>query len=499
MRALARADQAQPITPRSSTRRSHRGTFMVVVTVIITAAIMAAPARATTFGVAGVLGLPGGLTLPTTLSTGCQSGLCVDVDTTRPLEPAAHQASGILHSVGGAGSNEARFAQLGVTMWRSSNNDWTDGPAPWNAAAESHVPVTYVLSDKWVNDFAGTSITPWANWSTYRDWVVSSVRQIANAGIHVDYWEVYNEPDWDLPAPEAGSVTPDKLLTQFLVAYQAIRSVVPDAQIIGPSTSHWLAEPTSRSFSMPQFLSFAASHQLGLAAISWHYMATDPGGIGPEVAEARSLIASNPALGTPKIFINEFGALETQRIAGWDVQYLASLTNARVDAAGRTCWPSDCSSPVFDGLLAADGSSTLPVYWERVSYAEMTGSMVAASTNSTNAGALASLDPTGSQVRVLLGYGRGCFQDPRCLQGSVGPLPGPSLSTTVVVHVPWAAGSVVISESQVPGSVLPISRPQTTNLGTVSIIPQGGAFTVTVNVGTITDGEADALILTHVG
>ncbi|HUE60146.1 MAG TPA: hypothetical protein VMO88_11225, partial [Acidimicrobiales bacterium] len=86
----------------------------------------------------------------------------------------------------------------------------------------------------------------------YWEWVPSSVRNLEALGIRVDYWVVYNEPDISLPPSEAATATPDLLLTQFRVAYDAIRSVAPNAAIIGPSTSGWIEKPSSDAFSVAQ-------------------------------------------------------------------------------------------------------------------------------------------------------------------------------------------------------------------------------------------------------
>lgn len=440
---------------------------------------------------------PAQLSDPLTLGNSCSAGLCVTVDSGRPIESASHQATGLLHSMNGSSVDSVRLAQLGVTMWRSSDQDWTRGVTPWATARSEDIPVTFVLSDKWSTD-TRRRVTPWGDWTAYANWVTASVQQIARAGIQVDYWEVYNEPDMTDGSPILETSTPDRLLTQFLVAYRAIKSVLPDARVIGPSLSTWLEKPTAHVYSMAQFIAYAAANDIALAALSWHYNALNPGGVESQVAEARALMADEPALGQPKIFINEYGTEQTQRIPGWDVQYLAALTAARVDAAGRSCWLSDCFTAVFDGLLGPDGSSTLPDYWVRADYAQMTGTMVATSVSSDHAGALASLDITRSQLRVLLGYGKGCIQDPRCLSSTPWAVPSLPLITQVSIRVPWTFGHMVVQKSRIEGmSILPISEPETVSIGSLPIVIQSGIPTVTVNIDPVADGDAWSLTLTH--
>ena len=501
MRALAQAMEARRKRPRSSARTPHRKAFGVAAAVFLTGTMIAGPARATTSGLTSLLGLPSSLTV----LNPCQAALCIDVDSTKPLEPATHQLSGIVHSMNGNPPvDPSRLAQLGVTSWRSSNYDWWGNAGPWNTAASQNIPVTYVLSDKWSSDTGGARITPWSDWTRYRNWVISSVQEIQQAGINVDYWDVYNEPDEMTteyyPPAQALTVTPANLLTQFLVTYQAIRSVLPNAQVIGPSTAEWLETANPHMYSMVQFLDFAVANHMSLAAMNWHYNGAIPQIIEGEVAQARGLLAARPALGQPKIFINEFGSEDTQRIPGWDVQYLAALTTAGVDSAGRSCWQSDCASPVLDGLLASDGSSTLPDYWVRTDYAQMTGTMVATSSSSDSAAAFASFDPSKSQVRVLLGYGVGCVQDPRCAAVAPWAVPQVPLPTQVTVRVPWTGGHVLVTARRIAGtSVLPMSQPTSNPLGTFAITDQGSGPSVTIDLGYVADGDAWSLALNYEG
>ena len=432
----------------------------------------------------------------------CPAAVCVAVDSTRAIEAAAHQAQGILHSVYPSSSEQSFLNQLGPTMWRSSY--W--GPqasniARWAMVGVNQTPVTFVVSDKWYSDNNGGQVTPWSNWNAYRNWVVGSVQLMQATGIRVDNWEVYNEPDTVTttyyPLAQATTVTADRLLTQFLITYQAIKSVIPDARIIGPSLSNWNVSSTSTTFSMGQFLNFAAANNLSLAAINWHYDFSSPLKIQDQVSATRSMVSALPALGTPKFFINEYGIDETQRIPGWDVQYLAALTNARVDSAGRQCG-SDCWVPDLDGLLTQDGTAPLPDYWVRTAYGQMSGQMVATSSSSNNVGGIASLDANGSKMNVLIGYGSGCTQDPRCAAAMPWSTPAKSVSTSLSVVVPWTTGSVSVSSTLISGnSITAMAQPSAVNFGSAPVSMQGGQPTITVSLGPLADGDALSLQLTH--
>ena len=434
-----------------------------------------------------------------TLRNTCPVGACITADASKLLGPAARQAGGLLYSIDGTAADAALLAQLKPGMWRGSNGQQVGNA--WATATGLNIPTTFLLSDVWRAMTNGGQTTPWSDWTAYRDWVVWVAQQTQALGIHVDYWEVYNEPDnmdWNYyPAAQGETVTADELLTQFLVTYQAIKSVLPNAQIIGPSTSFWIEDSRPRAFSMPQFLDFAAANNLSLAALSWHFNdPVVPQTVQDQVAEARRLIAARPALGHPKIFINEFGIEQTQRIPGWDVQYLAALTAARIDSAGRSCWAGDCFTPVFDGLLAPDGS-TLPDFWARAAYAQMTGNIVASAASSDSVGVLASVDADRSHMRMLLGYGKGCTQDPRCVSSFPWATLGGALTTLVTVRVPWTTGHVAVSVTRIPGtSIATMAKPAARALGTFAIVNTSSGPTVTFNLGSVSDGDAWSLTLT---
>lgn len=158
------------------------------------------------------------------------------------------------------------------------------------------------------------------------------------------------------------------------MAYQAIRSVDPRAQIIGPSSEHFSDAPGeygNPDLDLVTFLRFSAARHLALAAVSWHEIddtpspasnSVAPGIIEDHVAEARRIIASLPALGSPKIFLNEYGVPELEPIPGWDVAYLQALTDSRVNGAVRSCWSGDCANPTLDGFLGLDATTPQSPY-----------------------------------------------------------------------------------------------------------------------------------------
>ena len=360
-----------------------------------------------------------------TLTTNCPNNTCVTFDTTTPIGPANHVDSGLLSSVYPQGNDETAMAALKTSIYRGEpyynvdGYDYTD----WDAAIAGGAQTTVVLSDLWsLYNRADKPPTPWSNWSIYNSWVTSTVSTLVASGTQINYWEVYNEPGGnDNYYTTAGynSETPAVLLQEFLYTYQDIKAVDPSAAVVGPSLAQWSDYPSEFSssqhgFDMVTFLNYAVANNIQLAALTWHEILNNRGPVlgsntlapailDDHVAEARALLAQRPSLGNPKIFINEYGMPEVHSIPGWDVAYLAALTSANVDGAGRTCWDGDCFLPDLDGLLTTNGLGTMPDYWDRVMYAAMSGNMITTGSNSDTVTALGSYDATSQTFTGLVG------------------------------------------------------------------------------------------------
>ncbi|HUC04922.1 MAG TPA: hypothetical protein VL961_05960 [Acidimicrobiales bacterium] len=455
-----------------------------------------------------------------TLTESCSASACVTLDATSPIGPANHADSGILNSVFSTGHMSALMNGLATSMYRGSpsyNSNGTLNWTTWNVAVASGAQTTLVLSDLWTTYNGGQPPTPWSNWTTYNNWVKATVAAVLASGEKVSYWEVYNEPGSDdnyYSAANFATVTPALLLQQFLSTYQDIKSVDPAAGVIGPSLPQWqdyageYGTSTSHEFDMVTFLNFAAANGIQLAAVSWHEI-TDSLGPNPaentvlpaviedHVAEARQLIAARPSLGHPLIFINEYAMPEVQLIPGWDVAYLAALTNAGVDSAGRSCWGGACANPTLDGLLATDGTTPWNEFYDRVVYAAMSGSMIANSSTSDYVTALGSYNSSTRTVTALVGRGVGCSQDPMC--GTTGTPDQPPAPVKVTVDVPFSSGTATLALTDIPGGTLgPVTSAPVPVTTTVPIQPVGnGKGAVTITIPSFADGDAYGISITN--
>ncbi|HEY3844012.1 MAG TPA: IPT/TIG domain-containing protein, partial [Acidimicrobiales bacterium] len=455
---------------------------------------------------------------PATLTTTCGAGACVTLNANQAIGPANHAASGILSSVFDIGTLVADLVGLNTTMFRSAPPpialglyDW----ASWNEAVAAGAQTTLVLSDEYSAAYGGSPPTPWSNWTAYNTEIKALVSTLAASGEPINYWEVYNEPggnDSYYSAAGYATETPALLLQQFLYTYQDIKAEVPNAAIIGPSLEHWSDYPdqygtADHAFDMVTFLNFAAANNLSLAAISWHEI-DDNLGTAPEenslapamiedhVSEARRLIAALPALGHPKVFVNEYGMPEVQTIPGWDVAYLAALTEAQVDSADRACWGT-CANPSLDGLLTLAGLST-PTYYERLVYAATSGNMIATTSSTDTVNAVASYNSSSGVLTALIGRGVGCSQDATCATNWPGATDAAPTSVTVTITVPWTSGLAALALTDFEGQTDVAETAPTPANSTATVVPNGsGGGTVSFSIPSFADGDAYGLSLTH--
>jgi len=258
-------------------------------------------------------------------------------------------------------------------------------------------------------------------------------------------------------------------------------------------------------------LDFAASNGMQLAAIAWHEIDDDlgpqpgdfnrlPEMIEDHVAEARRLIAERPALGSPEVWINEYGRRLDYAIPGWSLGDVAALERASVDRAGRSCWTEqvpgtgpydDCAAPTLDGLMALDGSTPRAGYWVYATYARMTGRVVATASSDAAVSVLATRDDASAHVVAMVG------RDVSCLPGVNSSCTQPDAVTVapvavaVRVRVPWSQPAARVGISLVPPTWAPLAAPVPVFQGTLPV----ARGMVTMTLPAVADGEVYLITL----
>ena len=388
----------------------------------------------------------------------CPANACVVFDGTHPVRPVSYVAAGLTGSVKfGLNNDKSDLSALHNRMYRSSppanvlglGYDWTG----WQVATDSGSTTTMILSDLWaISSKSSHPPTPWSNWGAYTAWVKSTVQTIESGHHPVNYWEVYNEPGWyDYYAPaDFQQETPGELLQQFLVTYNAIKSVDPNAAIVGPSIGEFATrplpanDPKTHEPDINTFLQFCAQHHLRLAAVALHDNNKAPATIYNDLRYTRSAMNKLPALGHPKLFLDEYASRTTQPIPGWDVGFIQAIEYSGADWAARSCWDS-CFTGDLDGLLAGNGQYTTPEYFDRLTYAQMQGYIIKAASTSPTVTLVGSTAAAGHQAVALIGRDAGCANPDWCADEWFPSTtkPAPPISVQVAFVVPWTHGIAV--------------------------------------------------------
>ena len=433
---------------------------------------------------------------------------CVTLDAASSLGAVNHAGAGLLF-VSGPSGDRSSIEALGTTMLRSApaqSGPGTYNWASWDTAAGSGIPTTLVFSNLWYDQYGGHPPTPWSDWSTYTNWVQTTVTNIMASGQTVDYWDIYNEPGWKnyySPA-DFQQETPNDLLQQFLVTYQAIKSIDPTAAIVGPSIGDLVFsplpanDPTTHEPDMTTFLRFAAAHGIQLAAVAWHDNGQTPATLDADAQRVWGLIRSLPALGHPQMFLDEYGSKRTQPIPGWDIGYLSMIESAHIASAVRSCWDG-CQLSTMDGLFTSGGQPTSE-YFVRTAYARMSGLMIQTASTSPSLVAIGSVTSTGREVRALIGRMAGCAVLSWCQHDWWPPssTPVPPEDVQVNVDLPWSAPNVsVVLNCDVFSPGAPSPGPLLVTPADQTLRPNGsGGEVLSFTIPSFADGSAYSLVVT---
>jgi hypothetical protein len=238
-------------------------------------------------------------------------GTCVTVSSARGAS-VSHNAQGFLHGTSSSTST-AKVDALDPQSWRIPARSY----APFVRARQAGGTVTALLSDAWrywADTHGLVGQNPWADWTKYQEFVVSTVQLHQSLGLLPEYWEIQNEPDHALAYTDSQPETRALVLEQFRVAHDAIRSVLPNARIVGPSLSQFIFADATRTLDLRSFLDFVKANGLRFD-LAWHELghsspasiAGDPRAVVSHVDTARAALADR-GLTDVRIHINEYGA-----------------------------------------------------------------------------------------------------------------------------------------------------------------------------------------------
>jgi hypothetical protein len=399
--------------------------------------------------------------------------VCVSVGGDQPIGLAHQVAEGFVHGVD-ASDNPSLVSNLHPRSWVLTANEG----AVQSARSEGSA-VTYMLTQVWDDTTAasnhGQPVAPWTVLGNYFRFIADHVRAVEAAHQRVDYWEIENEPDGYLAPSSKIRATPGQALAQFETGVAAIRSVDPHARIVGPSLGAYNDQPGSPTLDLVTFLNDMVAHHIRVDAISWHEVGAranlvnnppDPVSAVVDVQRARALIAARPTLGHPAILISEYSSAADHLIPGWDVGWMASLEQAGVSAANRSCWHApdvagqmvaECAEGGLDGLFIPESGLPQAGYLVHEVYANMTGSRLAAGSTDANVSGFAT--EAGTTIQVLVGRHQSCTPQVRvdCKQ-QASAVPGP-VNVQIQMRVPWRRPSYTVQVERIPNVTGPVLAP----------------------------------------
>jgi hypothetical protein len=395
----------------------------------------------------------------------CPSGqACVAVDGAVPTGTANSNAQGFLHSID-QNTDSSRVAALRPRFWRGhGDKQFNDLVAPYG------VEMTQIVSDYWVyyhwDKDKGGANPPWADWSAYSNYVTALVQLAKSQGWTPAYWEIQNEPDAGYPYVPGTDTSIENTLAVYQHGYEAIKAADPNAKVLGPSLSGFTitrvpAHP--EILDLTTFLDFANAHNLRFDALGLHETGAEhlpqafdrqPDSVESHVAQLRGELFRWPNIGTPRIFVSEYGGGRMLSVPGWRVGYIASIEAAGVESATTSCWPFapviNCEAGTLGGLLDGDKSTPRAAYWVHRAYADMRGTRIDTSDSVQSLSAFAIAEPGGRAWRALLGRHQSCTAqvNPLCQQpASATPAPSP---VTVAIRVGGPDRTLTATVARIP-------------------------------------------------
>jgi Ricin-type beta-trefoil lectin domain len=381
--------------------------------------------------------------------------------------PATAVGEGFLYGISQDGTQPADqyLEPLGITAFRGGghvNRGWIGDNYTYGSATQTevatviaqarrltqspyHAQYQVLLSDIYGADGGQPSNTTYpcangncSNWVTYISDVVSALQA---SGLSFAY-DIWNEPDISVFWPGGAQTT--EYYQMWNSAYKEIRSVAPNATIVGPDFAY---TPQQNQAEWQGFLSNAKSNATVPTEITNH----EEGDGDDPVADSHAIESDISAAGispAPKLSANEYQPADRQT-AGVTAWYLARFAQSGYANAMRGNWVC-CLTPNLTGVLTNVNGTYEPNgnWWALRDYADMTGSLVSTSGEAGTTAISAAEDSSAKRSVAIIGDDNG-------YTGAA------SVTYSGLASVPWLAsnGSVNVTVDRIPDQY-PLSSPQ---------------------------------------
>ncbi len=309
----------------------------------------------------------------------------------------------------------------------------------------NHAQYQVLLSDIFGADGGQPSNTTYpctsgncSNWVTF---IADVVGALQATGLPFAY-DIWNEPDISVFWPGGAQTT--QYYQMWNSAYREIRSVAPNATIVGPDFAF---TPQQNQSEWQGFLAQAKSSGTVPNEITNH----EEGDGDDPVADSRAIESDITAAGispAPKLSANEYQPADRQT-AGVTAWYLARFAQSGYANAMRGNWAC-CLTPNLTGVLTNVNGTYEPNgnWWAMRAYADMTGSLVSTSGEVGSTAISAAEDGSARRSVAIVGDDNG-------YTGAA------SVTYSGLASVPWLAsnGSVHVTVDRIPDQY-PLSAPQ---------------------------------------
>lgn len=317
-----------------------------------------------------------------------------------------------------------------------------------------------LLSEGWYpgDDPARRPPPPWATPERFEAWK-EHCRQVARAHGNNVLYDIWNEPDHPTFFTHWPDGNWDNFLRTFKAAHDAIREIVPDAVIVGPSTSAdfpWLL--------LRSFMDFCLREGLRVEVLATHLFGdTDPSfeEMKEDLLRMRAEFIDNPkyaAVATERYMATEYANPQLVFRPGSMLAMLRFMEKGQVDGAMRSTWDNldpgvnTAFNGSLGGLLTPDLKSTRAIWWALRWYAEGAGMRVYAESDNPEVVPLASFNkenPRESQVLLASRSWGGPAQNMRNVQVNLSGLnPAARAIPVWVYRAPNASGAAAFNQPE---------------------------------------------------
>ena len=372
-------------------------------------------------------------------------------------------------------------------LWRLGFGDWQ-----YPKVAPFGPKIEIVISDLYANSKGGyANAKPWLNWTEWEQFCINQVNQSISQNKPVDYWDIWSEPDTN--AYWKGNWA--QLLETYQRGYNAIKSVAPNAKVVGPGTTEFdHAFDSSPTKSIADFVYELSRppYNVRLQAVSWHELGSLPSSMPGHAQTLRDFFVNptyfSPAY-VPELHVNEYAQPNSTQIPGWIVGWLYYAEQADLDWFSRACWTmwesgsysySNCLMGL-EGVFMRDMVTPQQPYYVYKTYAEVAASTrIVATSTDIEVNALASKNDTSSTIKAMVGVHN------KTASSSVDVVftNYPYSTSSAEVTVRKLINNNVLDGIQNP-KAQPAVPPTVTFAGSVAIV--GGSFTV--NLSPFANGE----------